>query len=67
MANFPILYNYFKQKTVVGCQDLILSLSGVNDNAETDFGDFSKQLSWRIRCHMQNGFSLLIRDLFGVD
>jgi hypothetical protein len=29
MANIPILYNYFKQKTVVGCLDLIFSLSGV--------------------------------------
>jgi hypothetical protein len=40
MANIPILYNYFKQKTVVGCLDLIFSLSGVNDTAETDFGGF---------------------------
>jgi hypothetical protein len=40
MANIPILYKYLKQKKVGGCQDLIFGFSGVNDTAETDFGDF---------------------------
>jgi hypothetical protein len=40
MANIPILYKYLKQKKVRGCLDLIYSFSGVNDTAETDFGDF---------------------------
>jgi hypothetical protein len=31
------------------------------------FWRLSKRLSRRIRCHMQNGFSLLIRDIYGVD
>jgi hypothetical protein len=39
MANIPILYKYLKQKIVGGCLDLIFGLSGVNDTAETDFGD----------------------------
>jgi hypothetical protein len=29
-----------KQKKVGGCLDLIFGFSGVNDTAETDFGDF---------------------------
>jgi hypothetical protein len=29
------------------------------------FRRLSKWLSWRIWCHMQNSFSLLIRDLYG--
>jgi hypothetical protein len=42
MANILILYQYryLKQKKVGGCQDLIFDFSGVNDTAETDFGDF---------------------------
>jgi hypothetical protein len=40
MANIPILYKYLKQKKVGGCLDLIIDFSGVNDTAETDFGDF---------------------------
>jgi hypothetical protein len=41
MANIPILYKYLKQKKVGwGCLDLIFGFSGVNDTAETDFGDF---------------------------
>jgi hypothetical protein len=40
MANIPILYKYLKQKNVGGCQDLIFGFNGVNDTAETDFGDF---------------------------
>jgi hypothetical protein len=39
MANIPIPYKYLKQKKVGGCQDLIFGFSGVNDTAETDFGD----------------------------
>jgi hypothetical protein len=35
----PVLYKY-KQKKVGGCLDLIFCFSGVNDTAETDFGDF---------------------------
>jgi hypothetical protein len=31
------------------------------------FWRLSKRLSLRIRCHLQNGFSLLIRDKNGVD
>jgi hypothetical protein len=38
MANIPILY--LKQEKVGGCLELMLSFSGVNDTAETDFGDF---------------------------
>jgi hypothetical protein len=40
MANIPILYKYLKQKKVAGCLDLIFGFSGVNDTAETDFGEF---------------------------
>jgi hypothetical protein len=40
MANIPILYTYLKQKKVWGCLHLIFGFSGVNDTAETDFGDF---------------------------
>jgi hypothetical protein len=40
MANIPILYKYMKQKKVGGSLDLIFGFSGVNDTAETDFGDF---------------------------
>jgi hypothetical protein len=40
MANVPILFKYLKQKKVKGCPDLIFDFSVVNDNAETDFGDF---------------------------
>jgi hypothetical protein len=39
-GNIPILYKYLKQKKVGGCLDLIFGFSGVNDTAETDFGDF---------------------------
>jgi hypothetical protein len=42
MANIPILYKYLKQKKVVGCLDLIFGFRGVNDTAETDFGDFRR-------------------------
>jgi hypothetical protein len=34
---YTIHYKYLKQKKVGGCLDLIF---GVNDTAETDFGDF---------------------------
>jgi hypothetical protein len=40
MANIPMLYKYLKQKKVGGGPDLIFGFSGVNDTAETDFGDF---------------------------
>jgi hypothetical protein len=40
MANIPKLYKYLKQKKVGGCLDLSFGFSGVNDTAETDFGDF---------------------------
>jgi hypothetical protein len=40
MANIPILYKYLKQNKVGGFLDLIFGSSGVNDTAETDFGDF---------------------------
>jgi hypothetical protein len=40
MANIPILCKYVKQKKVAGCLDLIFGFRGVNDTAETDFGDF---------------------------
>jgi hypothetical protein len=40
MANIPILYKYLKQKKVESCLDLIFGFSGVNDTAESDFGDF---------------------------
>jgi hypothetical protein len=39
MANIPILYKYLRQKKVGGCLDLIFGCNGVNDTAETDFGD----------------------------
>jgi hypothetical protein len=35
-----IQYKYLKQKKVWGWLDLIYGFSGVNDTAETDFGDF---------------------------
>jgi hypothetical protein len=35
-----VLYKYLKQKKDGGCPDLIFGFSGVNDTAETDFGDF---------------------------
>jgi hypothetical protein len=40
MANIPILHKYLEQKKVGGCLDLIFCFRGVNDTAETDFGDF---------------------------
>jgi hypothetical protein len=40
MANISIPYKYLKQEKVRGCLDLIFGFSGVNDTAETDFGDF---------------------------
>jgi hypothetical protein len=41
MVNIPIpLYKYWKLKKVWGCLDLIFGFSGVNDTAETDYGDF---------------------------
>jgi hypothetical protein len=45
------------------------SFSGVNDKCQMSnrFWRLSKRLSRRIRSHIRNGFSLLIRDLYGVD
>jgi hypothetical protein len=34
------VYKYLKQNKVGGCLDHIFGFSGVNDTAETDFGDF---------------------------
>jgi hypothetical protein len=59
MANIPILFKYLKQKKVGGCPDLIFEFSGVNDTAETDFGDLRSDYLG----HMQNGFTLLIKDI----
>jgi hypothetical protein len=39
MANTPILHKYEAEK-IGGCLDLIFGSSGVNETAETDFGDF---------------------------
>jgi hypothetical protein len=66
MANIPILYKYLKQKNVGGCLDLFFGFRGINDTAETDFGDFRSDYLGEYDA-MQNGFSLLIRDIYGVD
>jgi hypothetical protein len=39
-VNIPIRCNYFKQKKSYGILNFIFGFSGVNDTAETDFGDF---------------------------
>jgi hypothetical protein len=54
-------------KKSLGILNWIFSFSGVIDTAETRFLKLLKQLSRWIRSHMQNVFSLLIKDLFGVD
>jgi hypothetical protein len=60
MANIPMLYKFLKQKKVGGCLGLIFG-------AETNFGDFRSDNLGEYDAHMQNGFSLLIRDIYRVD
>jgi hypothetical protein len=64
MGNIPILYKYLKQKKVVGC----LARPHFRQwHCWNRFWRLSKRLSRQIQCHMQNGFSLLIRDIYGVN
>jgi hypothetical protein len=58
MANIPKLfkYRYLKQKKVGGCLDIIFGFSGVNETAETDFGDFRSD-------YLGEYDAMLIRDI----
>jgi hypothetical protein len=67
LANNPILYKYLKQKKVGGCLELIFGFSGVNDTTETDFGDFRSDYLGEYDAICKNGFSRLIRDIYGID
>jgi hypothetical protein len=64
MANIPLLYKYLKQKKVGELHRPHFRFQRCQWNR---FWRLSKRLSRQIRCHMQKGFSLLIRDIYGVD
>jgi hypothetical protein len=57
------VYKYLKQKKVGGSK----TFQRCQWHRWNRFCRLSKRLSRRIRCHMQNGFSLLIIDKYGVD
>jgi hypothetical protein len=65
-VNIPIRCNYFNQKKLRNSK-LHFRFQRCHWHRWNRFWRLSKQLSRRIRSHMRNGFSLLMRDLYGVD
>jgi hypothetical protein len=65
-VNIPIRCNYFKQKKLRNSK-LQFRFHRCHWHRWNRFWRLSKRLSRRIRSHMRNGFSLLIRDLYGDD
>jgi hypothetical protein len=65
-VNIPIRCNYFKQKKWRNSK-LHFQFQRCNWHRWNRFWRLLKRLSRWIRSHMRNGFSLLPRDLYGVD
>jgi hypothetical protein len=57
----------FTETSTTGDAWTSFSVSAVSITPLNRFWRLSKRLSRRSRCHMQNGFNLLIRDIYGVD
>jgi hypothetical protein len=65
-VNIPLRCNYFKQKKLRN-SNLHFRYQRCHWHRWNRFWRLLKRLSRRIRSHMRKGFSLLIRDLYGVD
>jgi hypothetical protein len=69
MANIPILVQVLEAEKSWGLPRPHFRFQRCQWHSWNRFWRLSKRLSLRIRCHtgMQNGFSLLIKDIYGVD